>query len=130
MRMVRFWRSTWLVQVLAGSGLPLTGTFSALVTSGGLYRRWPNGDERDRGATDRRLDRQWHVFIDLRHQHGRPHRRGQRAVDYRRDAALRGAGGRVYAPPGGHGFSQCLAGRRRGRGGYRGGGRRDTGGGA
>jgi hypothetical protein len=40
---VKFWRSTWLVQIFAGSGLPMTGTRSVCVTSGGLYRRWPSG---------------------------------------------------------------------------------------
>jgi hypothetical protein len=37
-RMVRFWRSTWDVQIFAGSGFPMTGTRSVCVTSGGLYR--------------------------------------------------------------------------------------------
>src|ERR1022692_3434230 len=38
MRIVKFCLSMWLVQIKLLSGLPMTGTFSACVTSGGLYR--------------------------------------------------------------------------------------------
>jgi len=38
MPIVRFWRSTRDVQIFAASGFPIIGTFSACVTSGGLYQ--------------------------------------------------------------------------------------------
>jgi len=36
-RMVRFWRSTWLVQILASSGFPLITTLTAPVHSAGEW---------------------------------------------------------------------------------------------
>ena len=43
--MVRFWRSTMLVQILFGSGFPITGTTSVEVTSAGLYFASPSRGE-------------------------------------------------------------------------------------
>src|ERR1039457_3517431 len=42
MRSVKFCRSTWEVQIFAGSGFPLTVTTSVLMTSAGLYRCSPS----------------------------------------------------------------------------------------
>ena len=42
-RIVKFWRSTKLVEIWAGSGEPAIGMRPALVTRGGLYRPGPIG---------------------------------------------------------------------------------------